>query len=116
VILKHALDISGAPVPYPPGSSHLVTGLDPNVRAPVVDINVGSLAKLAKTAGYSGIALRYMVCISKAGEIIAIQNRNARQAEVPEIIAALKSARVASPGRRGDKAVPTAIPVTIPTR
>jgi hypothetical protein len=58
--------------------------------------------------------LVYAVCVSEAGQIVAVQGSNDPSDEIPEIITALRKARVTAAGRRGDVSVSTALMVPIP--
>ena len=100
----------GIPV-SPPG------GPDPTVRAPVLDLNLDSLASLAKASGRlaqqpagSRVALGYTVFVTELGEIVAVEGS---MRGLTEVETALRQARVLSPGQRNSQPVPTAVPVPI---
>ncbi|MGA2261953.1 MAG: TonB family protein [Acidobacteriota bacterium] len=91
---------------------------DPGIQPPVLDINFDRLAEMAKASGRlpqtgSGggfMDLTFTVCINEAGQILAVQSNSF---EIPEIVTALMQARVISPGRRANVAVPTAVTLSV---
>jgi len=108
-------------VVYPGGNSQLL-GVDNSVRPPSLDIDVDRLTATAKASVQVPIAkgastmLVYAVCVSEAGQIVAVQTSNDPTDEIPEIMTALGKAHGVAAGRRGDVPVPTALMVMIPIR
>jgi hypothetical protein len=108
-------------VVYPGGNSQLL-GADNSVRPPSLDIDMDRLAATAKASAQVPIAkgastmLVYAVCVSEAGQVVAVQGSNDPSDEIPEIMTALGKAHVTAAGRRGDVPVPTALMVMIPIR
>jgi TonB family protein len=88
------------------------------IQAPVLDIDVDHLAALAKgsppisslPAG-AMLSLNYMIYVSEKGEVVAVQSNSLF--DVPEIVTALRQARVITPGRLDGTPVPTAATISI---
>jgi TonB family protein len=106
-----------------PAIGTLAGGMPPakgysSIQAPVLDIDVDRLAALAKglpplsslPAGAT-FSLGYMVYVSEKGEVVAVQSNSVF--DVPEIVTALRQARVITPGRRDGIPVPTAASLVI---
>jgi TonB family protein len=108
-------------VVYPGGNSQLL-GVDNSVRPPSLDIDLDRLTATAKASAQVRAAkgaptmLVYAVCVSEAGQIVAVQGSNDPSDEVSEISTALGKAHVMTAGRRGDVPVPSALMVMIPIR
>jgi hypothetical protein len=94
------------------------SGGNSGMQAPVLDIDVDHLAALAKgsnpisslPAGAT-LSLGYMIYVSEKGEVVAAQSNSVF--DVPEIVTALRQARVITPGRRDGVSVPTAASLVI---
>lgn len=92
---------------------------DQIVLPPVLDINIDQLAKIAETSGrlpsFGGnatTAINFTVCVDEAGRIVAVLAPGG-PFDVPEVVTALKQARVVTPGRHGNIPVPTATKIAI---
>jgi TonB family protein len=90
------------------------------VRAPVLDIDINQLSQQAADAlrpkfatGNATTVLSFTICVDEAGQIVAVQSPGG-PFDVPELVTALKQARVTTPGLRGNIAVPTAVKITVP--
>jgi TonB family protein len=89
--------------------------VDSPVEAAILDINVNRLVEIAKSSGKfpagnvnGWVALAFTVFVTAGGEIIDVQGSGGSMLQIPEIISALKQARVIRPGLRGNVPVPTA--------
>lgn len=107
---------------FPAGTRGFGLGIDQDVRPAVLNIDMDKLTRIAKASAgrYPAAAsvppLRYRVCVNESGEIVAVEKEYELTPEMPEVISELKQAVVSTPGQRLGKAVPTAVPVTIPIR
>ena len=94
-----------------------MAGIDPGVTSATLDVDMERLAAIAKSSGIfpsnanATAVISYTAYVSERGEIVDI--RDSFGGKLPEIVTALRQARVLSPGRRSSQAVPTAVPVRI---
>ena len=107
---------------FPAGTRGFGLGIDQDVKPATLRIDMERLTGIAKASAVRYPAtpfaapLRYRVCVNESGEVVAVEKEYESTPEIPEIIAVLKKTVVTAPGRRLGKAVPTAVPVTIPLR
>ncbi len=110
--------------PSPAGAPRVAvsadSGMDPSVRPAVLDVNLDSLAAMAKASGRfgeqtagSGVVVGYTVFVTELGEIVAVEGSMRGLTDVETV---LRQARVLSPGNRGGAPVPTAVQLFIPIR
>jgi len=93
-----------------------ITGIDPGITAATLDVDLERLAAMAKSSGIfpaNGGVIGYTVYVSERGEIVDVRDGSPR---LPEIVTALRQARVFAAGRRGSQPVATAVPIRIPLR
>lgn len=97
-----------------------VSGGDPNLQPPVMDIDLDRLAGMAKASGRIGTippggsaGIFFTLYVSESGEILAVQRNSG---DFPEVVTALSSAHVVVPGRRGNEFVPMAVSLIISIR
>jgi TonB family protein len=93
------------------------------VRAPALDVNMDQLRALAEAAlrpkfvtgnvGGASTMLSFTVCVDETGQILAVQSQGGLL-DVPEIVTALKQARVTAPGLLRNVSVPTAVKISVP--
>ena len=115
---------AGRPFYRVAGKNAVIKPVDESVQPPDVAIDSDALSAMARAAGITppetignstGAIYRrnlaYVVCVNEAGEIVAVQRMFGKG--VPEIEAALRQARVLSPGRREGRIVPTALFVPV---
>jgi TonB family protein len=108
-----------------PRANAAIKPVDESVEPPEIIIDSDALSAMAKAAGFvttetvstpfgsiSRMPLAYLVCVNEVGEIVAVE-RAFGGPGVPEIEAALRQARVVTPGRRGSEPVPTALFVPV---
>jgi TonB family protein len=88
------------------------------IQAPVVDIDMDHLAALIKGTGLlssvaagAKLSIAYMMYVSEKGEVVAVQSNSIFN--LPEVVTALRQARVITPGRRNGTPVPTAASLVI---
>jgi hypothetical protein len=84
----------------------------------VVDIDMDHLAALIKGTGLlssvaagAKLSIAYMMYVSEKGEVVAVQSNSIFN--LPEVVTALRQARVITPGRRNGTPVPTAASLVI---
>jgi len=94
------------------------SGGDSSIQAPVLDIDMGHLAALVKASGRfptaaAGATLNivYTIYVGENGAIIEVPG--SPSFDIPEVMTALRQARVITPGRRDGVPVPTAVSIVI---
>jgi len=100
---------SNSPFPRP-----VAAGAGTSVQPAQLDIDLENLAAVAKRSFESPegstATLGYTVYVTETGQIVAVDGG---LAQLPEVTAALRQARVIAPGRIGNEPVPTAVVVTL---
>jgi hypothetical protein len=97
---------------------------EPIVQAPALDINLSQLSATAEAVMrtkalspgtvFAEATLNYTVFVDEAGRIVDVQGPPTGIFNIPEITAAIRQARVKSPGLRGNIPIPAAVRITIP--